>query len=376
MKQKVLSLAEEVLAETVAVRHELHKIPELAGQEFRTAEYLRKKLEALPLEVQRPCLNTDVVALIHGKRSGPNITLRADIDGLPIQEKNSVPYRSIQEGRMHACAHDGHSAMLFGAASVLCRLRDSFPGTVRILFQPGEEMAAMAKYLIEAGAIDDPFPDFVAALHAWPGVKYGKISTREGTVMGAGGYFRLTLQSPRYFGGDLIGLAGRVIAELRKRWPEDGTLKFSRVQSGARAFTVSRKLFLEGIIGFFSDATAEKAKAGLEALLSGICGKTGVRWTLEFTMTYPAAVVPEEGARLAKQAAEKYLGKGSFLPMRKPCPRNDDFAFFLRRCKGVYCHLGMGDSRPLHDPLFDFDDQLLKTGMVFLAGLSMDFLNR
>lgn len=376
MKQETVSLTEELLAEAVAVRHELHKIPELAGQEFRTAEYLRKKLKSLPLEIQGPYLNTDVVALIRGKKPGPNITLRADIDGLPIQEKNHFSYRSIHEGCMHACAHDGHSAMLFGAASVLCRLRDSFPGTVRILFQPGEEMAAMAEDLIEAGAIDDPFPDFVAALHAWPGVQYGRISTREGTVMVAGGYFRLTLQTPRYFGGDLIDLAGRVIAELRKRWPEDGTLKFSRVRSGAKAFTVSRNLFLEGIVGFFSDATAEKAKTGLEEILSRICGKTGVRWELEFTMTYPAAVVSEEGMALARRTAEKYLGNDSFLPMKKPCPRNDDFAFFLRRCSGVYCHLGMGDSKPLHDPRFNFDDRLLKTGILFLSGLSLEFLNR
>ncbi|HOG49233.1 MAG TPA: amidohydrolase [Lentisphaeria bacterium] len=196
MKQKVLSLAEEVLSEVNSVRHELHKIPELAGQEYRTSDYLREKLKKLPLELQKAYLATDVVAIIQGRSPGPNITLRADIDGLPIHEKNTFPYRSVHAGRMHACAHDGHSAMLFGAAAILCSLRDSFSGSVRILFQPGEEMAAMAKDLIEAGAIDSPLPDFVAALHAWPGVEYNKISTREGTVMGAGGYFRLKLQSP------------------------------------------------------------------------------------------------------------------------------------------------------------------------------------
>jgi len=167
-----------------------------------------------------------------------------------------------------------------------------------------------------------------------------------------------------------------VIVELKKSWPQNETLKFSRIQSGSKAFTVSQKLFLEGIIGFFSDAAAVKTKADFEALLAEICGKVGIRWTLEFTMTYPATVVSKEGTELARKTAEDYLGKESFLPTKKPSPRNDDFAFFLQRSSGAYCHLGMGNSIPLHEPSFDFDDSLLKTGMVFLAGLSLDFLNK
>ena len=168
LKKQLWCLAEKYLPEVTDLRHELHKIPELAGEEFATSALLRKNLKGLPVEIQPPFLKTDVVALLSGQKSGANVTLRADIDGLPIHEKNTFSHRSVHDGKMHACGHDGHTAMLYGAARILCSLADCFSGSVRFVFQPGEEMVAMARNLISAGALDNPPPDFVAALHAWP----------------------------------------------------------------------------------------------------------------------------------------------------------------------------------------------------------------
>ena len=155
MNRKIVELAERFLGETAALRHELHKIPELAGKEYKTSALLRERLGALNLKVEKPYLETDVAALLNADSPGRNVTLRADIDALPVMEESPLPYRSQHPGTMHACGHDGHMAMLYGAARILSELRAELPGSVRFLFQPGEEIAALAKPLLEAGAAFD-----------------------------------------------------------------------------------------------------------------------------------------------------------------------------------------------------------------------------
>ena len=157
-----------VLPEVREFRHSLHRIPEIAGREFKTAERIREALAQLGLEVRKPYLKTDVTAILNAGKP-KNLTLRADIDALPVEEPdNGCPYRSTHPGMMHACGHDGHAAMLYGAALILSALRDQVPCSVRFLFQPGEEMACLAKDLMDNGALLDPEPDFITGLHSWP----------------------------------------------------------------------------------------------------------------------------------------------------------------------------------------------------------------
>ena len=180
---------EAIVPEVAAFRHSLHRIPELAGDEWKTSEAIRARLAPLNLEVEKPFLKTDVIAFLNRDRK-PNLTLRADMDALPLEESDKeCPYCSLHPGRMHACGHDGHVAMLYGAAKILSECREEVPCSVRFLFQPGEEMACMARALLESGALDHPEPDFITGLHIWPGELRGRICTKPGVLMAAAGFF-------------------------------------------------------------------------------------------------------------------------------------------------------------------------------------------
>ncbi|HEX9910781.1 MAG TPA: amidohydrolase, partial [Desulfatiglandales bacterium] len=174
--QHLKTEVDRIVPEMVKVRHTIHQNPEIALKEFDTAALIRKLLRAAGIEVLKPFLETDVVAMVKGKRTGKNVTLRADIDALPLLEKTGLPYASKRKGTMHACGHDGHTAMALGAAFLLNRLRGEISGSVRLVFQPGEEIVAAGKQLVAKGALRDPRPDAVFALHAWGGMPLGALA--------------------------------------------------------------------------------------------------------------------------------------------------------------------------------------------------------
>ena len=166
--QNLKSQIARIAPQMVRVRHTIHQNPEIALKEFDTSKLIRKRLKEAGIKALKPFLETDVVAMVKGKNPGKNVTLRADIDALPLLEKTGLPYASKRKGAMHACGHDGHTAMLLGAALLLSRLREEINGSVRFVFQPGEEIVAAGKQLVDRGALQDPEPDAVFALHAWP----------------------------------------------------------------------------------------------------------------------------------------------------------------------------------------------------------------
>ena len=185
----------DILPGIIEFRHALHRIPEMAGQEFKTSQLIRERLAVLGLEVLPPFLGTDVVALLYGGRgAGRNVTLRADIDALALEEATGRPYRSTHPGHMHACGHDGHAAMVTGAAELLVSRRDEFAGSVRFVFQPGEENRAMGRELVAAGVLENPAADVVTALHGMPGLPIGTLATRTGAIMASCAHFKVVLR--------------------------------------------------------------------------------------------------------------------------------------------------------------------------------------
>ena len=380
MKEEILKLAGRHLEEATALRHELHKIPEIAGKEFKTSALLRKRLEALPLKVLDPFLETDVVALLNDSRPGCNVTLRADIDALPVTEENTSDHVSTHPGMMHACGHDGHMAMLYGAARILCDLRDRLPGSVRILFQPGEEVAALAKPLIEAGAVDVPKMDFCAALHGWPNVKYNCISTRTGAVMAAAGFFYLTVTGRGGHGSmpskalNPINVIARIVDALRKECPGEGVCTVCHIDGGSNTNIIPATVKIEGTVRFLKDGVGREIETVFRSVVERICKEEGATWELDYTVTYPVTASSAEGAELAKAVTEKYFGNGRFVPMKESSMSSEDFSYFLRKSSGVFCHLGLGEHTALHNSRFEFDDKVLKTGMIFLAGIAADYL--
>lgn len=379
MKEKILQLAKRHVDEAIALRRALHRIPEIAGREFKTSALLREKLSALPLDLRQPYLETDVVAMLNESRGGRNITLRADIDALPIMEETGSPNTSTHSGFMHACGHDGHMAMLYGAARVLCDLREELPaGNVRFVFQPGEEAVAMARKLVAAGVLENPPADFCAAVHGWPGVRHNCVSTREGAVMAAAVHWTLTITGRGGHGSmpekavNPMHSAARIIDRLRRECPP--VCSVCHIDSGFNQNIIPDTALMEGTTRNLDDATGDKIEAVFRAVVDEVCREEGTAYALDYDRLYPVCASSAHGAALAKSVTEKYLGADRFEPMAKSAMSSEDFAYFLMKCPGVYCHLGLGDHTPLHRSMFEFDDALVETGMVFFAGLAVEFL--
>ena len=379
MIEDLRRLADTHVAEAVKLRHELHRIPELAGHEVETSRLIRARLLDLPLTTLPPFLATDVVAILGGE--GPNVTLRADIDALPITEETGVAYASLHPGVMHACGHDGHTAMLYGAARILCDLRGALPkGSVRFVFQPGEEVAALARDLVAAGALDNPPANFCAALHGWPGVPHGCVSTRPGAVMAESVHFRLVVTGRGGHGSmpekaiNPIHALSEIIIRLRRECPP--ICSVCRVGGGSSDNVIPDTAWLAGTSRSLDDETSRRIESALRTIADEVCRKEGATYTLDYQRRYPVTASSPEGAALAEAAAREALGEDRFVPMAASSLSSEDFAYFLRKAPGVYCHLGLGDHAPLHTSRFDFDDSVVKDGMLFLAALAVKALER
>ena len=367
-----------VLPKVREFRHSLHRIPEIAGKEFKTAERIREALAPLGLEVRKPYLQTDVTALLNSGKP-KNLTLRADIDALPVEEPdNGCPYRSIHPGMMHACGHDGHAAMLYGAAMILSELRDQVPCSVRFLFQPGEEMACMAKDLMDSGALQDPEPDFITGLHSWPNEPYGKICTKPGTLMAAAGFFRIVLHGKGGHGSlphranNPIDCAADIMTACRSIVPEDCVLTFCACNAGTNNIIIPADLELKGTVRFLEAEKGKKMVAEFEKTVRDICGKRGI--TCEFSCPVPYLPVvnrPEDHAAVRRIMTE-HCGTDSFFELPEHTMSSEDFSWYLQKYRGVFCHIGSGESVQLHSKEFDFNDDMLSVGIRYFCLLAFE----
>lgn len=379
MQARLQDLVRKHLPSALDLRHDLHRIPEPAGKEIKTSQRIREALAALPLDVRPPFLGTDVVALLDSGRPGPNVTLRADIDALPISEETGSLYASTHAGFMHACGHDGHAAMLYGALRVLCDLRDDLPrGSVRFVFQPGEEVAALARPLLAAGALENPRADFCAALHGWPGVPHGCISTRPGAVMAAAGFFEISITGKGGHGAvpekalNPIPIASRIVDALRRDCPPICTV--CRFDAGANTNIIPASARLLGTTRFLDEETGRRIEDALRSTVERICREEGAAYAIDYAVPYPVTATTPRGEALARIAAESSLAPGRFVPMATSSMTCEDFAYYLQGRDGVYAHLGLGDCPPLHNSHFEFDDSVLASGMAYLATLALQAL--
>ena len=276
-----------ILPKIREIRHKIHQNPEIALKEFKTAEYIRKVLKPLGLEILPPFLETDVVAFLNKSKTEKNITLRADIDALPLDEKNNIPYKSKNKGYMHACGHDGHTAMLLGAAMILNELKDNLNGSVRFVFQPGEEVVAGGKKLVEKGALKKPKPDVSFALHGWHGIPEGVFSSKTGAFTSAADCFKITVKGKGGHGAspeetiDPILTIAKVIDGLnhivsRKISALDSAvISICHVEGGKNSNIIPDTAMLEGTTRYFDPKVGEILPDLIEQTIKGICDSMG-----------------------------------------------------------------------------------------------------
>lgn len=368
----------DLLPDLVALRRDLHAHPELAFAEHRTAGLVAEALRALGLEVHEGIGGTGVVGVLR-QGEGPSVGLRADMDALPMAEQSGLPHQSLFSGAHHGCGHDGHTAMLLGAARHLARTR-RFAGTVNFIFQPAEEGRGGARAMIQDGLLER-FPcDSVFALHNWPDLPLGTAQTRPGPIMAAADRFDITVRGR---GGhaaqphrtpDALLAASQLVGQLhtlvaRRIDPaESAVLSVTRIQGGSSHNVMPAEVQITGTVRSFDAASQDLIEAALRDCAAGVGLSFGCEVDVDYVRYYPATINSAAEAQLALQAAAAVGLEAREAP--RPAFTSEDFAFMLRERPGAYLWLGQGpksvgegDYRPLHHPCYDFNDRLLPLGL-------------
>jgi len=386
--QSIEAVADRILPEIVRIRHSIHENPEIALRERDTSALIRQALKETRVRLLEPFMETDVVGILDGKGSGKNVTLRADIDALPLEEETGLPYRSKRRGLMHACGHDGHAAMLVGAALALDRLEDRFDGSVRFVFQPGEEVEAAGKELVEKGALLDPAPDAVLALHAWSGMPEGAIASKPGAIMAAADFFRITVKGKGCHASmpeasiDPILTAARIIEALqsiasrRVSALDPVVVSVCRVSGGTNSNIIPDTVELEGTTRYLDAAIGKKLPRQIERIVKGICDAAGASYELGYVSKYIPTINDPNVVAVGRRVAKDALGPGKWIELDRPAMGGEDFSYYITDHPGAMFRLGMGEAAAaLHSPRFDFNDNALRPGIVFLISAALELLS-
>ena len=386
-REEIFRLVDRIIPEITAIRHHIHQYPELAGDEYQTSALVRKIMQRTAASVLPPFLQTDVVALLNGATPGRNVTLRADMDALPLQELNELSYKSTIPGLMHACGHDAHTSMLLGAALVLDQLRGHFAGSVRFVFQPGEEVAALGRKLVAAGALLNPEPAAVFAIHDISGYDVGSIISRPGPMMAAAGFFKITVIGKGGHGSrpemaiDPILTGCRIVEGLqsiisRQLNPQTAAvISVCRFEGGKNANVIPESVEIEGTIRFLDATVGEQLPGMIETIIKGICLAAGAQYRFDYSLPYLPTLNDPACVRQAREVTEKMFGKEMWHEMERASMGAEDFCYYLDKYPGVLCDLGIGcDCPPIHSPHFNFNDQALRNGIAFLVAIALDTL--
>ena len=366
-------VADDLVPGLVALRRDLHAHPELAFEERRTAGVVAAALQLLGLEVHEGLAGTGVVGTLRHGDSSRSVGLRADMDALPLIELGRPAHVSRHTGVHHACGHDGHTAMLLGAAQHLARTR-CFDGTVHFIFQPAEEGKGGARVMVDEGLFDR-FPcDAVYALHNWPELPVGQARTRPGPIIvaadrfdivvrGAGGHAAQPHRTP-----DAILAASQLVTQLntivaRRIDPgESAVLSVTRIEGGRSHNVLPAEVTITGTVRSFDAQSQDRIERALRDTAAGVALASGTRCDVTYTRYYPATVNSDVQAALALAAAQAVGLQAELAP--RPAFTSEDFAFMLQERPGAYLWLGQGRAeQPLHHSCYDFNDEVLPLGV-------------
>jgi hippurate hydrolase len=386
LKEKIKQLAKQYAPQFIEVRHHLHAHPELSYKEFETSKFVQHKLTefGIPFEIKAA---TGVIGLIEGKNPSKKIiALRADMDALPIREENDVPYKSQNEGIMHACGHDVHTSVLLGASKILNELKNEFEGTIKLIFQPGEERnPGGASLLIKEGVLENPKPQAIFGLHVHPGLPIGKLSFRSGVVMASADEIFITVRGK---GGhaaaphttvDTILIASHLVVALqqiisRNRNPfSPSVLSISSFQGGYTTNVIPSEVKLMGTFRAMDEEWRLKAHELIRKEAIGLVQSMGAEIDLLIDVGYPVVLNNEKLNTLATQQAEIFMGNENIseTEMRMGA---EDFGYYTHLIPGCFYRLGVmntekGITSGVHTPTFNIDESAIEIGMGMMAWL-------
>ena len=367
-----------------AWRQDIHKHPETAFEEVRTADIVAEKLESFGIEVHRGLARTGVVGVLRAGTSGRAIGLRADMDALDVHETNTFAHSSTVAGKMHACGHDGHTVMLLGAAKYLAETRN-FDGTVYFIFQPAEENEGGGRVMVEEGLFEKFPMRAVYGMHNWPLLPAGTFAMRVGPLMGAFDIFEIiatgkgahaampnTGKDPMLFAAHAIGALQTIVA--RNLHPLDaGVVSVTQVHGGDTWNVIPQEVVLRGTVRSFSPAVQDLIEKRMRAIVAGAAAMFDMSATVRYERRYPATVNAAEETRHAIAAASAVVGTRNVDTDPQPNMGSEDFAFMLQAKPGCYVWLGAGrgpETPNVHNPHYDFNDDVLAIGASYWVTLA------
>lgn len=386
----VKETARKYESEIIDTRRHLHMYPELSMEEFATTDYIAAELDKLNILYSRP-LPTGLVATIVGKGDGPCVALRADIDALNVTELNDLEYKSRYEGKMHACGHDAHAAMLLGAARILVERKDQFPGKVTLIFQPGEEVLQGAKQIMAAGDWFDEVDNFFGA-HIWSNLPSGTLSLEGGPRMAAVDIFKIHIKGRSGHGSmpnqgiDASLIASATVMNMqalvsRETSPlESLVLSVGILQSGNRVNILPGTAYIEGNIRYFSQEIGQTIEDDLRRVVEATAETFRGEAVLEYIHGAPPVINDVHSSFLAAAAAAKIYAADAIV-LQPATTGSEDFAFYVQRKPGVFVFIGAADpakgtNNPHHSGDFNIDEEVLANGAAMYAQYALDYLNQ
>ena len=387
--ERVAPATERWSGEVTALRRRIHEHPELAFDEHETAKRVEAFLGRLAIPCRTGIGKTGIVALLEGGKPGPTIAIRADMDALPIDEKNELPFASRIPGKMHACGHDAHTAIALGVAAVLSEMREDLAGRVMFVFQPAEETLTGAVAMLEAGAFDDPKPDTILGYHNWPQLATGTVGWHPEAVMASSDAFDVTIRGvgghgahPHLAVDSIVGAAqfvnqvqtiiSREIAPINS-----AVLTIGRINGGTVRNIIAPAVELNASVRTLDADTAEKIQAAVRRILDGL--KAGMRLDYELKWTKLVPVLRNDKATMNRvlQVAREALGPANVIEMPSPSMGSEDFAWFAERVPSAHLRLGSkidGHDTAIHRADYQLNEKVIPLGMNVMSRAVLDLL--
>jgi len=392
MKDQIKALADKHFEEVVNHRKHLHANPELSFKEFKTSEYIQKFLSDNNIEFQAGFVKTGVVAHIKGKNPDKKvIALRADIDALPILEKNDIEYKSQNEGVMHACGHDVHTSSMFGVCKILNELKDQFEGTIKIVFQPGEEIVpGGASLMLKEGALKKPDAELIIGQHVYPQMEAGNVGFRKGMYMASADELHVTVKGAGGHGAlpekciDPIVITSNIIVALQSIVSRSASptipsvLTFGHIEGLGATNIIPDEVKLKGTFRTFDENWRADAKVKMKKMAESIAEGMGGSCDFDIHHGFPFLVNEDITTQKAWESAEEFLGKEKVhaLDLRMT---SEDFAFYSQEMPSCFYRLGIantpkGINSGLHTNTFDIDHEALRTSIGLMSYIALNML--
>ena len=389
-KEKILKKVAEIENRVIEIRHQIHQNPELSFAEKETAKLAAAEMKKLGFEVEENIFGTGVCATFinSNKEDAKTLLIRADMDALPVEEKNDLEFKSKNKGVMHACGHDGHTAILIGTAMLLKELAADFDGNLKFLFQPGEETSGGAEGMIKAGVLENPQVDAAMGLHLWGSTEEGIVEYKSGALMASPDRFNLKIIGK---GGhaarphntiDPIPIAAQIISSLqnivsRRIDPlESAVISVGMIEAGKTHNVIPDQVELKATVRSLKKEIREKLPQYIESVIKNTCQIYGAEYELDYIFGYPAVINDPQMTNIIKTAAQKILGPEKVREKEKAEMGGEDFSYFGREVPAVFYYLGIAPQGEIvnhHQSDFKFNDTVLKTGVAVMAQAALDF---